>query len=175
MSKAAFNSIPEITLPEGRGPLVVRGDGIEVEFRDGEIHVRSGKIASTPIAELKVGDVVHYGPNTGWIYCETKQGEPFLVAPKDGNKMQWLGAVHRAEYEKAELPSQEQLAAMYEARLTGALRDTFNAIGDEDAGWYWSAKWPNIEAWRRGLRYEFRYDYPPTEAWVRCVRRCSII
>ena len=175
-----------ITLSDAFSPLIVRGNGIEVEFRDGEIHVRSGKIASTPTqqalststspAALKVGDVVAEGPNKGWIYCETKAGEAFLVAPKDNCMMQWRAAMDYAAREKVELPSKEQLNAMYEARNTGALKGTFNVSGGL-AGWYWSAlQNGSSDPWCLGFSAgNWGLGNELSRSSLRCIRRCSII
>ena len=192
MSALSLNS-SVISLSKAFGPLVVRGDGIEVEFRDGKILVRSGSVKlegsaqfqnSASPAALKVGDVVTDGPNKGWIYCETKKGEAFLVAPKDSGVMEWSKvmiylACRSWELPIWELPSKEQLNAMYEARNTGALKRTFNVRAYGDAGRYWS----NTSQLSNGVRWCQRFNdghqsilhtYTHNSASVRCVRRYSI-
>jgi hypothetical protein len=176
-----------ISLNETFGSLVVQGPGIEVEFRDGKIHVRSGEIASTPTqqalgnsaspAALKVGDAVAEGPNKGWIYCETKKGDAFLVAPKDSGVMQWREAMNYAARENSELPNREQLDAMYEARDTGALKGTFNVTGSNPAGWYWSAtQYFTSNAWCQRFSDGNQGNVSKDDrSSVRFVRRCSII
>lgn len=186
MSKAQLKP-SVIALNDAFGPLVVKGDGIEVEFCDGKIHVRSGEIASTPTqqtlsstaspAALKVGDAVQDGPNKGWIYCETKAGDGFLVEPKDSGVMKWCAAMNYAAREKAELPSREQLNAMYKARNTGALKGTFNVTGSFPDGFYWSATQSDAnDVWCQYFRRGHQdHANKGDMSSVRCVRRCSII
>lgn len=173
-----------LVLSDTFAPLVVKGDGIEVEFHDGKIHVRSGEIVSTPFAiedtaspvALKVGDVVQEGSNAGWIYCETKRGEGFLVAPKDNGVMRWHEAMNYVAQEKAELPMPEHLAAMYETRDTGALKGTFNLTGSYPAGWYWSAAQHDInDAWCQNFHFGNQFKaMKDNRSSVRCVRRYRV-
>lgn len=176
-----------ISLSNTIDPLVVRGDCTEVEFRDGKKHVRSGEIATTPttsslsttaaLAALKTGDVIKGGPSSGWIYCKGENFEPFLVAPKDSGVMQWREAMKYAAQSNSELPSKQQLNAMYEARNMRALKGTFNLTSSGPAGWYWSAtQYDGYYAWcqRFGAGYQINFN-KLYESSVRCVRRYSII
>lgn len=128
-------------------------------------------------AALKVGDVVEDGPNKGWIYCETKKGHGFLVAPKDSGVMKWRAAMRFAASEKSELPTRDQLDAIYDARNTGALKGTFNLTGPHDDGWYWSATQlgyvtPCCQRFSDGKQH---VEDKPGRLSVRRVRELSII
>lgn len=174
------------SLSEAFGPRVVKGDGIEVEFRDSKNHVRSGESASTPAQQalantasataLQVGDVIQDGPNKGWVYCETKDGEPFLVAQSNADteycQNGWHMAMDLAAREKAELPTCEQLDAMYHARNTGGLRGTFNVNGIP-GGRYWSAqRSTHYGPWSRTFRAaRLPFNAKSPEATIRLVRK----
>lgn len=185
MSSETFR-VSVISLGKAFGPLVVQGPSIEVDFREGNIHVRSGEIATTPAhdtlinsaspAALKVGDVVMEGPNKGWIYCKTKQDDVFLVAPQDSGVMSLPEAIFCAAQQKARLPNIEEFDAMYNARYTGALKGTFNHTGGSyTGGWYWSDM-QNKTMWCHRFVDGYRnYANQQFESSLRCVRRgCSI-
>ena len=135
----------------------------------------SAPIPSARSRPRNIGDVVQDGPNKGWVYCETAEREPFLVAPKDSGVMMWREAMEYAANQNAELPTRGQLDAVYEARDTGALKDTFNLTGSS-AGWYWSATQDaNNNAWCQRFSGGFQDAYYTYfESSVRCVRRLSI-
>ena len=176
-----------ISLSNAFDHLVVKGDGIEVEFQDGKIQVHSGKIVTTPTANslgntavpaaLKIGDVIEDGNNKGWIYCEGAGVDPFLVAPQDSGVKKWREAMEYAAHFNSELPSRRQLNAIYESRYTGALTGTFNLTGYNPAGWYWSATEDHYKSvWCR--RFSNGYESDDSKGYessVRCVRRYSII
>lgn len=88
---------------------------------------------------LKTGDAIPDGPNYGWIYCDGRGVEPFLVAPRDSGVMRWHQAMELASRHAFELPTIEQLHAMYHARDTGSLKDTIYLSASGQMGRYWSS------------------------------------
>ena len=139
---------------------------------------RAPATTAAPAAQLQTGDVVQDGPNKGWIYCEGRDIEPFLVAPKDSGVMKWREAMDFAARENAAVPDRAQLDAMYQERNTGALKGTFNATGFfYPASWYWSATQNDGNgAWCRRFRADDQGNSDKFHsASVRCVRRYSII
>ena len=181
-----INTTPVISLSEGFGALVVQGQNIKVEvFDDGRVVVHSGTVenlssavklaTSCAPAALKVGDVVQGGPGKGWLYCETRRGEAFLVASKDAGVMKWREAMEYAAREKFELPNYEQLKAIHDARKAGLLRSKFNT-GEYSAGWYWSATQYdsyNVRCLRMADGFQ-GIDCKDLVSSVRFVRRYSI-
>lgn len=126
--------------------------------------------------QLQTGDIVQEGPDAGWIFCAGRDGEPFLVAPKDGGVMKWREAKGFAASDNAGLPTIEQLAAMFEARETGGLKGTFNRTGSEPAGWYWSATQnTSIMVWSQNFNNGYRLrGVKSHQSSVRCVRRLAL-
>lgn len=173
-----------ISLSDVFGSLVVEGDGIKVEFKDGNVIVHSGNIVvpgqslalsgTTPAATLKVGDALQDGPNRGWVYCETAEKEPFIVAPKDSGVMAWQEAMDFAEREKSNLPTDAELLAMFNARGKGMLAGTFDTSGGYPGGWYWSGtREGGDHAWCRRFGSGGYPLFQIKRASVRCVRRYS--
>ena len=182
MSKAVSNSAAKLVLADGKGPLVVEGNNIDVEFTGGKVVVRSGlvelgahaQLASTASpASVKTGAVVRGGAYDGWTYCETKKGRPFLIAPKDSGVMQWREAMEYAARGMMDLPTKAELDAMFEERNMGALKDTFNLTRSYPACWYWSATQHDANyTWRQHFRNgDQDVDSKSRSSSVRCVRR----
>lgn len=170
-------------------PLVAPGDRIEIGFAQGRAVVRAAYSANTDAARLtaaaaetafKVGDIVDLGAAGPWesaIYCETKSGCGFLVAPQDSGVMPWQDAQLFALRRNTELPSRRLLDAMYQSRSRGAFAGTFNQIGKYPDGWYWSGtQTASFHAW--GQRFSDGFacnDSDTLRSSVRCIRKTCVI
>lgn len=159
------------------------GKGFDFEIGNNEIVVRSGNVRIeeqaklVPTAEPIIGDTLKYGADKGWIYCETATREPFLVEPKDSGVMRWRDAMTFALRRGAELPSRDQLKALYESQHEGKLKGSFNQSGAYPNGRYWvQEEIALIDAWGRrfsdGLEYHIAKE---SKSSVRCVRPYAVV
>lgn len=163
VTKVVFKRITSMTQagqsfmpPAAILPLVIEGEIIEIAHAGARIVINpNGLTVEQPDLSakaafskaLKTGDVIARGPNKGWIYCQGKEVEPFLVAPNDSGVMKWRRAMKHAKREGMRLPTLSELQALYDARTVGALNGTFNLNGSTSAGWYWSAAQVGYGAW----------------------------
>ena len=124
---------------------------------------------------MEIGAIVQVGPNKGWIYCRTENGEPFLVSPKDSGVGMWQAAMNYASRQESELPSRDQLDAIYQAREIGAFKGTLNIFGATPTGWYWSStKLSKFFVWSQTFNNGRQYRTSRlAECAIRLVRNCS--
>ena len=196
MSKAVFNSAPKVILPDGRAPLIVESAGIEVEFFNGEICVRSSKITRPPSqqplssavspAALKIGQVITADiatdpRNVGLKYAgRASKGLHLLVEPEDamdkrGNRLNLTfgEAAKYAAGKGMEVPIIEDLDLLYH------LADEIGGFDRSKSGWYMSASVLAIrDVHARIQKFDDGYQHYTTKnrgRFVRCVRRCSVI
>lgn len=185
MRKAASRSHLELNRKSGATANIARGRGIEVAFDAGKFVIRAEHVISgggerptdgKAVGALRTGDIVTDGYNESWIYCEAAMNEPFLVAPRDSGVMRWRAAMAHAARNRAELPDQEQLQAMYDARNALAFRGSFDTTGSFPDGWYWSAtQHRNGYAWcQRFTDGQSYFDGKSFGLSVRLVRRYEI-
>lgn len=77
MGNEAFETGPKVVLPNERASLLVEGDGLQVEFQNGNVIVHSGNVKlpgqqqgsgnTASLAGMKIGEVVQEGHDKGWI------------------------------------------------------------------------------------------------------------
>ncbi len=158
-------------------------NGATIERVDGHLVISTPGIVITKPApandasakvEPQIGDVMPAGhKNAGWIYAGISKTthEPFYVAPKDSGVFQWKQAMDFAAREGSRVPSQDELDQLYEARDKGALKGTFNVTGSHSAGWYWSSRDYDINAWAQRFSGGGQDDiFKDFDSSLRCVR-----
>jgi hypothetical protein len=184
MSKTVFNSIPKVTLADGKGPLLVEGDGIEVEFRDGQVSVRSGTVNLFDTTKLVSGaspPALEVGATMpdGTVYAGTSPdtGKPMYATPKDAPLTCTFGeaANHAAKLDAHgrrdwRVPTKAELNVMFQNR---AAIGNFDTSGSDHVGWYWSSSrdYFNDYAWAQHFVDGRQYDiHRVLHSALRCVR-----
>jgi hypothetical protein len=173
-----------ISISEDFNIVVLNGAAIE-RAADGHLVISTpGVVITKPApandyaainAQPQIGDMMAAGhPNACWIYAGISKTthQPFYVAPKDSGVFKWKEAMTFAANDGSRVPSQDELDQIYEARNKGALKGTFNVTGSLSAGWYWSARDSNYDAWAQRFSdgLQSNYYFKDGDSSLRCVR-----
>ncbi len=157
--------------PPGNGLV---GEGEVTEIVGAPKALVGEGVVTEIIGEAKIGDKMPAGhPNAGWVYAGTSKttDQPLYVAPEDSGVFRWKAAMEFAAKGGSRVPSQDELDQIYAARDKGALKETFNITGSNPAGWYWSSRGFNLNAWaQRFSDGNQSNDYKGNASSLRLVR-----
>lgn len=186
MSQKAFDALSKFKLDYGEDSLLVRGDGIDLELKDGQLFIRNGTVTLSGGGRLidrpSPGDIkIGMRMDDGTVYAgiSPDTGKPMYATPKDApltytfrEAVQYAADLAAHGHRDWRLPDKGELNALFQNYwMIGA----FNTTGSVPGEWYWSSL-PTAGhsdfAWAQRFSngYQDNFRDKRTHASLRCVR-----
>ena len=186
LSRIASGSFRKVTIVQAGDTLLVEGDGIEVECKDGQVFVRNGTVTLSGGARLV--DRPSPGPvkigmrmDDGTVYAgkSPDTGKPMYTTPRDAplfytfnTAVKYAAGLDAHGHNDWRIPSKDELNVLCQQYWIIGKFDTRRSNGME--GWYWSSAPGAFADYGCAQRFSTGYQEAAYSkdcfAHVRCVR-----